>query len=563
MRRFWAPALLLTSAGLSVPSCVAAPEASPIALRDPYGLIDDVVATGHDLRLYVVPSESYACNGNGTTSPVIPDLEVGAFPTAIVDITITPDTATDSARAEATVPAGSWTVLVRGKGTDPVSMIPNTEIATGCATVEMLGGGETRAVSITLQRVSGMGVCGDSILSPDEQCEAPGTLDCDAACQTTALPLNNQTTAGVQASPRLAARTGRRIATSFDARPDVGFRFLDLDGRSITTPGALERDRSLDLILGDSSAISLTGEQQTGTPAVAPDGRVAIPVTDFAMPADTDVRVVFLDENRSVLGGGAVALRMTRTMHQRRPVAAYTSTGALLIAFEDLASATGLSATHFAAGTTTATGEASPVGAASGAEPSLAGHDTGFVLAFSAGGDVFFQRLAADGTAIDATPRPVLSSAPGTQDQPVVAALSSGVFAVAFREGDVGSGDGAGSSIRARIFGADGTARGEAFVVNSTVAGDQASPAVAAADGEFTFAWQSGAEVRAAFYGENGTRLLNRERTPDAVDFVVGAGNATAPSVCAAGAGTSASWVIAWAAPADGAGDVLFRRYPN
>lgn len=538
-------------------SCVAPSDANVVALRDPFGLIDDVAAAGNSLRLYVLPAETYACNGDGRVSP---DQESDEFLDAIVDITLMPDTATDSARGEANVPVGSWTVLVRGRGTDPVSMVPNQIIATGCASVENLENGETREVSITLQQVTGSGICGDAILSPDEQCEPPGSALCDAACQTIPQVLNNATTTGPQLAPRFAARSGHRTAAIFDSnRTDTVLRLLDPSGANITSPGALERDATLDTILG--AAGSLPGVQLGGAPAVAPDGRLAIPVIDFVVPTDTDVRMVFLNEDRTVVTGGAgVHLKMARPMSQAAPRAAYAGTGSLLVAFEDPASATGLSATFFAAGSIAPSGEAVAVGSTGGAQPALAGLESGFVLAFAAGGDVFFQRFAADGTATDATPVAVLDTAPGTQDQPAIAVLGTGVFAVAWREGDVASGDGAGTAIRARIFGADGAARGAAFVVNTTTAGDQVTPTLAAADGRFLFAWQSGAEIRARVFGENGVGLLNRERMPTATDFLVGGGTATAPTACAV---DGASWLIGWTLPSDGAGDLLFRRYPR
>lgn len=552
MLRFGAVALALSL--VLVPSCVASPESNVVALRDPFGLIDDVIAAGNPLRLYVLPAEIYACNGDGRVGP---DQESDEFLDAIVDITLTPDGGTDSAAGMAGVPVGSWTVLVRGRGTDPVSMVPNQIIATGCASVENLENGETREVSITLQQVTGSGICGDAILSPDEQCEPPSSALCDATCQTIPQVLNNATTTGAQVAPRFAARSGRRTAAIFDSsRTDTVLRLLDPSGATITSPGALERDATLDTITG-----GLPGVQLGGGPAVAPDGRIAIPVTDFVMPTDTDVRLVFLNEDRTVVAGGVgVHLRTTRTMHQSEPRAAYSGTGSLLVAFQDVASATGLSATFFAAGSIAPSGEAVPVGATGGSAVAIAGLESGFVIAFTAGGDVFFQRFAADGTATDATPRAVLDAAPGTQDQPVIAALGTGIFAVAWREGDVASGDSAGTSIRARIFGTDGAARGAAFVVNTTTPGDQITPTVAAADGRFLFAWQSGAEIRARFFGENGMGLLSRERMPTATDFLVGGGTATAPSSCAV---DGAGWLIGWTVPSDGAGELLYRRYPR
>jgi hypothetical protein len=422
----------------------------------------------------------------------------------------------------------------------------------------MLGAGETREVPITLQPRSGMGVCGDGILSPDEQCDTPGMMICSATCTSVAAPLNTVTTTGLQGAPRLAARATFRSVGVFDTRPNAGFRLLDANGGTIVTPGALTNDVSVDDILG---GMSLPGEQQAGQPAIASDGRIAVPIIDFAMPADTDVRVVFVDQDRNLVGSPA-HVRMTRTMHQRRPSAAYAGT-ALLVAFEDLGSATGISTTFFASGSTTASGEARPAGQAGATEPVLAGHDAGFVLAFTQGGDVYFQRFGADGSATDAMGRPVLETSVGTQDQPAIASLANGTFVVAWREGDVGSGDGAGTSIRARIFATDGMARGMPFVVNSTTAGDQAAPSVSGADGRFCFAWENAGEVRARVFGENGMALLNRERPPAAVDFSVATGMASAPSVAAVGSGSTGGWLIGWAAPTDGTGDVLIRRYPR
>ena len=552
-RALWSLPLLALA-----PSCTAAPEAAAVALRDPYGLIDDVVGSGNSLRLYVVPSEAYGCSGDGSVTPEIPDVPAGAFGDAIVDITLDADPATDSAGGEARVPVGNWTIFVRGKGTDPVSMVPNSVIAVGCATVEMLGAGETREVPIVLQPRSGMGVCGDGILSPDEQCDTPGMRTCAADCTTSPAPFNVMTTTGLQTAPRLAARAGFRTVGVFDSRPITGFRLLDPNGFTIVTPAALANDVSVDEILG---GMSLPGEQLGGQPALAADGRIAVPLTDFAMPADTDVRVVFIGQDRNLVGGPA-HVRTARTMPQRRPVAAFSG-NALLVAFEDVASATGISTAFFAAGATSTTEEARPAGQAGASEPALAAHDAGFVLAFTQGGDVYFQRFDADGAALDAMGRPVLESAGGTQDQPAVASLGGGTFVVAWREGDVAAGDGAGTAIRARVFGSDGAARGAAFVVNSTTAGEQASPSVAAADGRFCFAWQSGGEVRGAFFGENGMRLLSRERPPAAADFLVAAGGASLPSVVAVGTGADAGWLVGYAAPTDGTGDVLTRRYPR
>jgi diaminopimelate epimerase len=99
------------------------------------------------------------------------------------------------------------------------------------------------------------------------------------------------------------------------------------------------------------------------------------------------------------------------------------------------------------------------------------------------------------------------------QINPTIAALADGRFVVTWY-----SDDGADYDIRARIFNADGTAAGDDFIVNNTMAGDQESSTVAAlADGRFVVTWHS----------DNGTdydiraRIFNADGSAAGNDFVV------------------------------------------
>lgn len=84
------------------------------------------------------------------------------------------------------------------------------------------------------------------------------------------------------------------------------------------------------------------------------------------------------------------------------------------------------------------------------------------------------------------------STVTGTQSNPAVALLSDGRFVFVWQSDDQ-LGDTTGTSlIRARVFNADGTPQGSDFVVESTTAGDQQTPAVSAlADGHFVVTWTS------------------------------------------------------------------------
>ena len=142
----------LALAALLAGACTApSVQGSAIALDDPLGLIDDVEAAGNDLRLLVLPDESYDCDSaTGRLAPEPPDAAM--IGDAVVDVSV--DIAGGSVSAsDVSVPPGDWVVLVRGKGTDPTSGVRDAIIASGCAAVAMLASGETREVAITLRPV--------------------------------------------------------------------------------------------------------------------------------------------------------------------------------------------------------------------------------------------------------------------------------------------------------------------------------------------------------------------------------------------------------------------------
>lgn len=549
------PAILLAAPALAAPGCVASSsEAHGIALDDPLGLVMDVARAGNPLRVYVLPASSYACNDTvGTITPDIPDLAAGMVPDAVVDIEAA--ISGDMASAMATIPTGDWTVLVRGKGTDPVSGRPNRIIATGCATVSGLAASETRAVNITLLPQHDSGMCNDHVLSPDEQCEAP-TPDCDATCHTTPINVNVAVVMGAQTNARTASASGQRITITYDsAGADIGLRLLDANGGTITSPAQLMQDDT-------SPSMMLPGVQLHGSPAMAADGHFAIAVEDYRLDTG-DIQIEFFTLDHAP--NGTAAARTSTTGTQLAPSAAYAGNGTLLVAFEDSQSTTGIAGRIVPAGSTTPMGsEAFDVGTGSAAatHPAVAGLPTGFVIAFTTAGDIRFQRFAANGAPMDSTSVSVLDAADATdtQDQPAIAANADGSFLVAWTEHSVANGDGSGTSIRARAFTAAGMPAGPAIVLPSTdasKAGDQNLPTVAAADGRYVVAWASGGGVHARFVSGMGVALPNREQPQSTNDFVVAA-TGNAPSAVAMGT-TIASWLIAY----DNGDQVFARRYPR
>lgn len=526
----------------SLLSCATDVGATGLAINDPLDLIDDIDPGG--LRLFVLPAESYSCEATtGVVSPAVPDIEQGMFEDAIADVSLT--VMSSSARSELSVLGGEYTVLVRGKGTDPVTNVPNTFIATGCTPVT-IGAGETVEIRVTLIPIIGMGECGDGTFSPDEQCEDGNTAagdGCSASCRTE--PFTVSTATGMQNNPALAGASGRRWASTYDSdATSVLIRLLEPTGAAVTSPGVLVNDSSL------SSALTpaISGLYVASDVAVASDGRIAVTFINFVggMP---QVRAALFDANRTAQGG-AVTLRADAGATVSK--LAFAGNGALLVAFEDDMSGTGVSGSVFAAGSTTA-GALFDIGASGAIEPSVAGASDHFVVAFSAGGDVFVQRFGSDGAPRDAAPVAVLEDAAGTQDQPAVAALPDGRALVAWRDS---GGDGAGTAIRARAFGADGTPAGAAITLNTTTAGDQSVPAVAGAGDRFFVAFQSGASVRARVLSSQGDPIPNREQPPTTADFELAASGAQ-PAVATGGT----DGMRAMAAWSEG-GDIRGRLFP-
>lgn len=551
------PAVLLAAPSLAAPGCVApSAQARGIALDDPLGLVMDVARAGFPLRVYVLPAGSYVCDDTvGTITPDIEDVAPGGVADAVVDISA--DISGDMATAMASIPTGDWTVLVRGKGTDPVSGRPNRIIATGCAAVAALAASETRQVNITLLPQHDMGMCHDGVLSPDEQCEA-ASADCDATCHTTPGAVNVRVMGG-QSGARAASATGQRIAVTFSSMgTDIGIRLLDPNGQMVGATGtSLAQDETIDRL-----AMPIPQAQTAARPAMASDGHFAIALTSFNTPGGdpSDVVVQFFSADRAptattnVLG--------TPTGGQSAPDAAYAGNGALMVVYEDSTSTTGIAGTVFAASSTSAgmSGFAIGTGTTGATHPSVAGLATGFVVAFSAGTDIRYQRFAADGSAMDAAPLSALDAtdAADTQDQPSVAANPDGSFLIAWTEHGIANGDGMGTSIRARAFTTAGMPAGNALVLPTTgAAGDQNLPTVAAADGRYLVAWASMGSVHARMLSGTGTALPNREQPQSTNDFVVAA-TGNAPSATAMGT-TPASWLVAY----DAGNNVFARRYPR
>ncbi|MBW2461284.1 MAG: hypothetical protein JRH11_06530 [Deltaproteobacteria bacterium] len=542
MRRFLFPFLVGAALGALAYGCAAeTPGGSAIALRDPAALLDDIEGP---LRLLVFPAEDYACDtATGFTTPNPPEERGAAMPDAIVDLSFA---TTESATVG--VPAGEWVILVRGWGTDAVSGRTDFMIATGCIT-ETIAVLETLERAIELKPNFGEGVCGDSLLSPDEQCEDGNTTSgdgCDADCRTEPFLVSRAPAmeAGPEILPAAAWTEGARLSVAYDSAlraRDIRSMFFTESGAIIESPTALSVDAPVENAAGT----------QTLPSASAGGGRYGYAYVS-AGTGPPDIRVRFLDRDRNPLGA-AVVPHVDTDGTQSEPSIALMPDGTALVVFvsDNAAVTTGLSARLFAAASTTPEGpDAFDVGTGqTGASvPSVAASTTGFVVTFTTGGEVYYQRFGADGAPVDAMAVAVPGGS-GTRGAPAAASLSDGRTAIAFTED---------STIKVQVFDAAFAAVGTPVTV-----GPGTAPTAAASRERFAIAYVNGSEVMARLVAPDGTFALNRNKPPSIDAFPVASGAVTVPAVAAGGTAAAPLFIVTWQdGAADPAGDINGRLFP-
>ncbi|MGF1466306.1 MAG: hypothetical protein ACFCGT_09240 [Sandaracinaceae bacterium] len=532
-------------------ACIGGPQVDSIAMevRDPLALIDDVDGP---LRLLLLPADRYACHdATGALTPEVPDVPLGEVPEAAVDVEI--PVGESMAEASVDVRAGRYAVLVRGRGTDPVTDRRDVIIATGCDEV-MVSGGQTTSVMIGLVPVVGEGVCGDGIVSPDEQCDDGGTEDgdgCTATCRSEPIAVNT-TLEGLQENPRVGGAVGERFVVSFDSeRLDVRLRLLEPDGAQIDRPSLLSLDVTARQLFGLGAGIVLLSDV-----AVDPStGRSAVALTDFSMGVGQEnVRVGFLTAERTAeeLDPPVVDARAGA---RARPRVAVAPNGRVLVVYEDEGTGGGLGGRMYEPGSTSPSGTALGFGRSGSSGPAVAAGGGVFWVAYVAAGDIWVQRFDEQGRILDASPLGPAGDGLGEQDQPAIAAQEDGRALVAWRD-DGPDGDGDGTAVRARVLEADGSL-GAVLTVNGVTAGDQAEPSVAAGDGVFGVVFGSAGSIRGRVLSAEGVPVLNREAFPTTDDFEVAPRGST-PDAAPAGTTDVPGWVVTWAQGED----IAARVYP-
>lgn len=173
---------------------------------------------------------------------------------------------------------------------------------------------------------------------------------------------------------------------------------------------------------------------------------------------------------------------------------------------------------------------------------------------------IFARRFASDGAPAGGE-IPVNTMTAGPQRRPTVAADAAGRFVVAWEGGDeYGYGDGSASGVFVRRFDAGGTGLGPERPVNTTTAGPQRTPYVAAAgDGRFVVVWRSPGDTEYAYRIVG--RRFSASGAPLGLEFDVNTTAATGYGMSVA-ANRGGDFIVSWVkAPAPvGPTQVMARR---
>jgi hypothetical protein len=199
--------------------------------------------------------------------------------------------------------------------------------------------------------------------------------------------------------------------------------------------------------------------------------------------------------------------------------------------------------------------------------PAIAASQTGNFLVVwqrftggSEGWDLFGRIYSRDGVLLGSE-FAINTTTAGCQQRPAVAADRSGNFVVAWESDGQ---DGSGKAIIARRFASDGSALGGEILVNETTAGDQRSPAVARnPSGAFFIVWQSdGTSPDGDGWGvfARGFDAAGTAASPEKLVNATTVGSQTGPAVVWLD-GSPDRYAVVWQSQGqDGSGSGVYRR---
>jgi hypothetical protein len=135
------------------------------------------------------------------------------------------------------------------------------------------------------------------------------------------------------------------------------------------------------------------------------------------------------------------------------------------------------------------------------------------------------------------------------QYAPTIATLTDGRFVVAWQDNSLSMGDTTGAAVRAQIFNANGGRFGVEFVANTTTAGSQIDPTIAAlADGRFVLAWADDSHTGGDTSGMYAVRaqVFNADGSKSGGEFLVNTTTGNDQSEPAITGLPDGRFVVAW-----------------
>lgn len=504
-----AAGVLVVGAGSILPfACVSTPVAGiGLVMNAPAGVLDDATS----LTLQVFLAAGHTCNADGSFSPAADDAEEFSLDkggcsggaTWCGEITLEQDDEERMFYVEARSSAG---LLARGCATAVIDRDPVD-------------------VSITVVRFVEESCCGDGDLQPGELCDEGGdeqcggtteTATCAADCLTkpVAVDANGEDVGQGNLAITFAQGDGqlsgglRAAYEHSSALKDIAMRHLQADLSPVTEPAVLTDPTRIYLRCTGMTQVPLRDQTRPSIVAVG-EGAALAYLSGEKAPGRIDAAV--LNINADGCSDMQTALVASDESTSVQDVAIGAGAGRALVVWEQAGEVRARTFDGTALG-------AEVVITASGGSPSVAGNADGWVVAFAGAGTgdadgIFHVRVSA---ALDVDdPVRVNANTTGVQDQPAVAVLTDGSFAVAFRSADdvfFQRYDDAGVAL----------ADDQDAPLHADSAGAQASPVLAAGGSGnlLVAAWESGGEIRGRFADKDGGFLPN-SLTGQTSDFVV------------------------------------------
>ncbi len=539
--------------GLFASTCGDQPAADiGLVMVAPQGVLDDADA----ISLSVFPADGHTCGADGSVGEVPADaktfnLTQTGCDTGVKwcgDLTLDQDGSEQMFFVEATGPGG---VLGQGCTTKKIDQDP-------------------LEVSIKIIRFVPEACCGDGALQAGELCDSGGSAACEgttadaicqADCSTKQVPVDfeeGDASPGAigQTSPSLvfAGGTGQlsgglRAVYQTDAtsNSDVGVRFFQSDLSPVDSPASLGTPHEL-MVRCTGQDVALSRSQKS--PRI-----IAFGSESSLVAFRSNSAVALRDDAYLAVTNGSGCNEATN------PELVYTATtnvdaidvaagpsGNALVVFADDGQ---IKAVAYSA----STGLGTVFDVAAGTEPRVSGGSGGWVVAYrgaGAGDDDGILVSRVSGTLAVSTPMVVNAVTAGAQDQPDVAALNDGRFAVAWRSG---------SDVYFQRYAADDTpTSGDQDAALQTGGGAPATPTIEGDSGAgyFVVAWAAGDAVRARFAGASSGFLFNPVSGQND-DFAVTSG-ATTPSVPAVALGAFVA--VGWSEQGGAAPGIYARRLP-